>query len=318
MCSRAEACSSMCRPRPRPNRRRPRSSDPPNPRSSFRRSHNCGRYLATARLQVPASLDFHHAKSQPMRTSRPPRRRTEATTSTPSSSTPTNRARSTRSMRSRCASPTSRSSPEKKFSDSRPRGMSCAGFSLSASRWITALSSGTSISSRRGPSSRRISPSTPTGVATSSSFTATPTRTWPPSCGTTPKTSLRGSKSKPRSLQGKRRMRRLSPATTASTAATRWRSSRVIQPGHRSKHSTMAEGRSFDSRRPWCCGKRRRSLSFAIPETELVNYRVKNDTYVIDRLIDAAELRVGQKDQEIVRVVRGQTETRTATLGKGR
>jgi type IV secretion system protein TrbG len=53
-------------------------------------------------------------------------------------------------------------------------------------------------------------------------------------------------------------------------------------------------------------------------ETQLVNYRVKNDTYVIDRLIDAAELRVGQKDQEIVRIVRGQTEARTATFGKGR
>jgi P-type conjugative transfer protein TrbG len=39
-------------------------------------------------------------------------------------------------------------------------------------------------------------------------------------------------------------------------------------------------------------------------ETQLVNYRVKSDTYVIDRLIDAAELRVGQKDQEIVRIVR--------------
>ena len=39
-------------------------------------------------------------------------------------------------------------------------------------------------------------------------------------------------------------------------------------------------------------------------ETQLVNYRVKNDTYVIDRLIDAAELRVGQKDQEIVRITR--------------
>ncbi len=39
-------------------------------------------------------------------------------------------------------------------------------------------------------------------------------------------------------------------------------------------------------------------------ETQLVNYRVKNDTYVIDRLIDAAELRVGQKDPEIVRIVR--------------
>jgi len=40
-------------------------------------------------------------------------------------------------------------------------------------------------------------------------------------------------------------------------------------------------------------------------ETQLVNYRVKGDTYVIDRLIDMAELRVGQQDQEIVRIVRG-------------
>jgi P-type conjugative transfer protein TrbG len=39
-------------------------------------------------------------------------------------------------------------------------------------------------------------------------------------------------------------------------------------------------------------------------ETQLVNYRVKGDTYVIDRLIDSAELRVGQQDQEIVRIVR--------------
>jgi type IV secretion system protein VirB9 len=39
-------------------------------------------------------------------------------------------------------------------------------------------------------------------------------------------------------------------------------------------------------------------------ETQLVNYRVKGDTYVIDRLIDAAELRVGQQNQEIVRIVR--------------
>ncbi|MGD0679048.1 MAG: P-type conjugative transfer protein TrbG [Polyangiaceae bacterium] len=40
-------------------------------------------------------------------------------------------------------------------------------------------------------------------------------------------------------------------------------------------------------------------------ETELVNYRVKGDTYVIDRLFDSAELRVGQHDQEIVRIARG-------------
>jgi type IV secretion system protein TrbG len=39
-------------------------------------------------------------------------------------------------------------------------------------------------------------------------------------------------------------------------------------------------------------------------ETQLVNYRVKNDYYVVDRLIDKAELRVGQKDQEIVHIAR--------------
>jgi type IV secretion system protein VirB9 len=53
-------------------------------------------------------------------------------------------------------------------------------------------------------------------------------------------------------------------------------------------------------------------------QAQLVNYRIKNDTYVIDRLIDAAELRVGQKDQEIVRIVASPSEARTASLGKGR
>jgi type IV secretion system protein VirB9 len=37
---------------------------------------------------------------------------------------------------------------------------------------------------------------------------------------------------------------------------------------------------------------------------QLVNYRMKGDFYVIDRLIDSAELRVGQQEQEIVRVLR--------------
>ena len=44
-------------------------------------------------------------------------------------------------------------------------------------------------------------------------------------------------------------------------------------------------------------------------ETQLVNYRVKNDTYIIDRLVDAVELRVGQKEQEIVRIVRAAVPT---------
>jgi type IV secretion system protein VirB9 len=53
-------------------------------------------------------------------------------------------------------------------------------------------------------------------------------------------------------------------------------------------------------------------------ETQLVNYRVKGDTYVIDRLIDAAELRVGQQDQEIVRITRTSGESaRAVHRGKG-
>jgi P-type conjugative transfer protein TrbG len=39
-------------------------------------------------------------------------------------------------------------------------------------------------------------------------------------------------------------------------------------------------------------------------DVQIVNYRVKNDYYVVDRLFDRAELRVGQQDQEIVRIAR--------------
>jgi type IV secretion system protein VirB9 len=39
-------------------------------------------------------------------------------------------------------------------------------------------------------------------------------------------------------------------------------------------------------------------------DTQLVNYRVKNDTYIVDRLFESAELRLGQQSQEVVRVVR--------------
>ncbi len=39
-------------------------------------------------------------------------------------------------------------------------------------------------------------------------------------------------------------------------------------------------------------------------DTQLVNYRVKADTYVVDRLFESAELRLGQQDQEIVQIIR--------------
>lgn len=40
-------------------------------------------------------------------------------------------------------------------------------------------------------------------------------------------------------------------------------------------------------------------------KAELVNYRVQDRFYVIDRLFDAAELRLGLKKQQIVRITRG-------------
>lgn len=50
-------------------------------------------------------------------------------------------------------------------------------------------------------------------------------------------------------------------------------------------------------------------------EAELVNYRVVGRYYVVDRLFDAAELRLGAKKQKIVRIVRiGKT---SAGLGRG-
>jgi type IV secretion system protein TrbG len=40
-------------------------------------------------------------------------------------------------------------------------------------------------------------------------------------------------------------------------------------------------------------------------EAQLVNYRMRRTYYVVDRLFDAAELRLGQKDQDVVHITRG-------------
>ena len=39
-------------------------------------------------------------------------------------------------------------------------------------------------------------------------------------------------------------------------------------------------------------------------KTQLVNYRVKGNYYIVDRLFDLAELRVGEKNPMIVRIIR--------------
>lgn len=39
-------------------------------------------------------------------------------------------------------------------------------------------------------------------------------------------------------------------------------------------------------------------------EAELVNYRQRDRFYVVDRIFDAAELRLGRKKSQVVRIVR--------------
>ena len=92
--------------------------------------------------------------------------------------------------------------------------------------------------------------------------------------------------------------------STRSTSTTRSRSSKASPAW--TPVQVFDDGRRTFVRFPSAMVLREAPALFVLrdSETQLVNYRVKNDTYVIDRLIDAAELRVGQKDQEIVRIVR--------------
>lgn len=46
-------------------------------------------------------------------------------------------------------------------------------------------------------------------------------------------------------------------------------------------------------------------------ESQLVNYRVKDSYYVVDRLFAAAELRLGEKDQQVVRILRSRAQGRS-------
>ncbi|NNE56597.1 MAG: TrbG/VirB9 family P-type conjugative transfer protein, partial [Hellea sp.] len=39
-------------------------------------------------------------------------------------------------------------------------------------------------------------------------------------------------------------------------------------------------------------------------DSALVNYRVKGRYYVVDRLFDKAELRLGEKKQQVVKIIR--------------
>ena len=50
---------------------------------------------------------------------------------------------------------------------------------------------------------------------------------------------------------------------------------------------------------------------------ELVNYRVRGNYYIVDRLFRAAELRIGEKNQTVVRISKGQRRTGLAAIFGG-
>jgi type IV secretion system protein TrbG len=56
-------------------------------------------------------------------------------------------------------------------------------------------------------------------------------------------------------------------------------------------------------------------ITAANGEAQLVNYRMRGDYYVVDRLFEAAELRLGEKNQDVVRITRGGKKRRNKEKG---
>ncbi len=56
-------------------------------------------------------------------------------------------------------------------------------------------------------------------------------------------------------------------------------------------------------------------ITAANGEAQLVNYRMRGAYYVVDRLFDAAELRLGEKRQDVVRITRGGKKRRNKEKG---
>ena len=72
-----------------------------------------------------------------------------------------------------------------------------------------------------------------------------------------------------------------------------WRADQVTQLDHDLPHATIHGGRPTPE-----------GISAGDPGTQLVNYRVRGRFYVVDRIFDVAELRLGTKKQQIVRIQR--------------
>ena len=74
----------------------------------------------------------------------------------------------------------------------------------------------------------------------------------------------------------------------------------------------MGSALTLSSRRPWASPKHRHcSSSGRKGDAQLVNYRVNRNYYIVDRVLDNAQLRLGNTPQQVVyirRVERRQTQ----------
>jgi type IV secretion system protein VirB9 len=81
----------------------------------------------------------------------------------------------------------------------------------------------------------------------------------------------------------------------------------TVEKGHPSwtPLQVFDDGRKTYIRFPSSMLNREAPVIFVLSSTndgQIVNFRVQNEYFVVDRLFDRAELRMGQKDQEIVRI----------------
>jgi len=86
-----------------------------------------------------------------------------------------------------------------------------------------------------------------------------------------------------------------------------WRPVRVFDDGRKVFIQMPAGIRQTEAPPLFILGGRNR--------TQLVNYRVRGNYYIVDRLFERAEMRLGEKDQTIVRIEKG--ETRRVSLFRG-
>jgi type IV secretion system protein VirB9 len=104
----------------------------------------------------------------------------------------------------------------------------------------------------------------------------------------------------------------LAQATTASNItveALNFGYSIVVKSGHPpwTPSQVFDDGKKTFIRFPQSVATGEMPVLFVVSstnESQLVNYRAKNSFFIVDRMFQEAELRLGQKDQEIVRIVR--------------